>query len=306
MKNIITTDTASLSNGFQRGQWVKFLTHAGGKWEVASTRSTGSCTYNDDLLIEGMEVKLEGKGIVGGYRIEALTHLPYTTGFFGFTAEELAGPAPEKGYTCEMHGIHAQDWTAVETLEGYLLARFVNDSFTPWSSMKDGVHEMPYTWGCQSACSYALIIEHQLIESITDCGDNTPYLTETREKCLAERKLFTSSEREDTERERHECKQRTRTALELGWSEQWQDVANHLRSCYKMGQNPLPTLRKKFGGKWTYHQPGKIQENCVASEVRFTELSRLENEMVKCPEGFLDLWTNVWSRWQVSYVPATK
>ncbi|MEI6346274.1 MAG: hypothetical protein WCO79_03535 [bacterium] len=304
--NIIATNTVSLSNGFQCGQWVKFLTHPdGGKWEVATSKSTGECTWTDDESVVGMEVTLEGKGLVGGFHgVSAHTSQTTIAGFFGFTYEELAGPTPGKGYMCEMHGAHAEDWTPVETLADYLVARFGNNSFSPWSSKKDGVHKMPYAWGDQPADSYALVINHELVDSVTGCGDNTPHLTESEEKCLAERKLFTSSPRGDIEREQQECNERNNAALKLGWSEQWREVANHIRSSFRLGQNPLPTLRKKFCGKWTYYQAGNALENSVISEVRFTELLQSENELEECPEGYSGFWGNVWGRWQVSYVPA--
>lgn len=196
---IIKENAVSLSNGFQRGQWVKFLAQtAEGKWERVNSRSTGECTWTDDESVQGMEVRLEGKGIVGGYYgVSAHTSQPYSKGFFGFTAEELSGPTPEEGYTVEQHGAHAHDWKTVETLADYLSARFLNNSFTPWSSMKDGVHNMPYSWGDQAAESYALIINHKLVDAVTGCGDRTPYLTESSEKCLADGKIYYSDSMTD-------------------------------------------------------------------------------------------------------------
>ena len=307
--NIITENAVSLSNGFQRGQWVKFLAQtAEGKWEKVNSRSTGECTWTDDESVQGMEVKLEGKGIVGGYYgVSAHTHQPYSNGFFGFTAEELSGPTPEKGYTVEQHGAHAHDWGEVKTLGEYLTARFLLENFNPWSSMKDGVHSMPYSWGDQAAESYALVINHELVGAVTGCGDNTPYLTESNEKCLAERKLFTSSSREDIAREQHESNERNNSAYKAGWSEQWADAANHIRSCYRIGQNPLKGLRKKFPGKWKYLADGNLQSDSVDGEIRFTELPQSANETTNCPnQDYPDFWWNVWGRWQVSYIPAKK
>jgi len=259
-----------------------------------------------------MEVALVGKGIVGGhYGVSAHTSQNYSKGFFGFTAEELAGPAPEKGYTVENHGAHAHDWEVVETLGQYLMAQFLNGSFVSWSAMADGVHEMPYCWGCQAAASFALVINHELVDSVTGCGDQTPRLVETREKCLGEKKLFTSSHREDQAREQQEENDRSNAALKAGWSQEWAEVAIHIRSSYRVsavkrkGQNPLPALRRTYPGTWTYIPAGEPDTDCKVEEVRFTELAQDKNAELVAPQlGYVDFWGNVWARWQVSYIPA--
>lgn len=226
---IITDKSISLDNGFQRGQWVKFLVLTPeGKWEKTKSRSTGECTWAGDESVRGMEVKLEGKGIVGGfYGVSAHTYQPYSKGFFGFTAEELAGPTPERGYTVEQHGAHAHDWKTVETLADYLLARFLNDSFTPWSSMKDGVHSMPYSWGDQAAESYALVIDHKLVDAVTGCGDRTPYLTASHEKCLADGKIHYSDSMTDAVIARGEAEDAFwETAERIGVADQYRATLN--------------------------------------------------------------------------------
>ncbi len=204
---IITESSVFLSNGFQSGEFVIFLVQdLEGKWVQEKRKGTGECTWHDDEKISDMEVSLVGKkGIVGCfYGTSAHSRQKSLTGFFGFSEEELSEIISEQGYTCKDHGFNAYDWEVVKTLEEYLEARFLWDSFTPWSSMKDGIHKMPYQWGDQAADSFALIKEGKLVDSSTGCGDRTPYLTESEEKCLAEGRLYTSNQMYDNSAEQAE------------------------------------------------------------------------------------------------------
>lgn len=225
---ITTATSVLLSNGFQRGQWVIFVdqTTEGG-WTKVGYEGTGECTWAGDEKVSGMEVSLKGKGIIGGYRgVSSHSYQKYVTEFFGFTAEELAGPAPQQGHTCKDHGMSAHAWESVETLAEYLSAKFVWNQFIPWSTMKDGVHEMSYQWGDQAAASYALIKGGKLIDSIMGCGDGTPYLTESEEKCLADGQLHTSDRRSDDAAERSEEEEKFRaTAERMGVWEKYMDLA---------------------------------------------------------------------------------
>ncbi len=324
---IIAEKSVSLSNGFQTGQWVKFLTQTpSGEWVEEELVGTGEGTWHDDTLIDDMKVSLEGKkGILGGFRgVSSLSYVKYSSGFFGFTAEELAAPTPATGYSSESVDFNAHEWAEVKTLADYLYARFVSGNFTPWSEIKDGVHEMPYEWGDQAAASFALVIGGKLVDSITGCGDGTPYLTESEEKCFADRKLHTSCSMEDERAEQEEAQEKFFAAAKRlgvpleekyrrlcppgGWTEELEKeieaevvrfdsdqradadktgILRRLLNYYRKGQNPLPTLRTEKGGEWKF-----IRE---FPHHLYTE----ENEW-KLPEGTVvfkgDNWWVVWER----------
>lgn len=270
-------ETIKISNGFQRGEWVKFLEIRNGKWEVMRTVSTGECTWTTDEKVSGLEVRLEGKGIFGGhYGVSAFTDVNTTPGFFGFTKEELDGPTPEKGYTVECLGVRTETWSEVVTLRDYLTARFSNKSFHPWSERGDGLWEMPYQWGDQAAASFALVLDGKLVNAVTGCGDRTPYLTESVEKCMADRKIHHTDKFTDWAVERGEAKNRVLDAISRGGSEKWAKVLAHLKCCYKNSRNPLRSLRRAHPGTWTYFGPGVWQGDVKDNAIIFLEIQQLE------------------------------
>ncbi len=40
------------------------------------------------------------------------------------------------------------------------------------------------------------------------------------------------------------------------YSPEWRDVEDFLRTSFKCGHNPLPTLRRQFRGEWLYYKSG--------------------------------------------------
>ncbi len=288
---IAGTETVKLSNGFQRGKWVKFLEIRDGKWEVVKSIGTGECTWVDDDKVSGLEVLLEGKGIIGGYYgVSAHTYVNTTPGFFGFTEEELAAPAPEKGYTVECLGVRTETWAEVVTLRDYLIARFSNRSFHPWSERGDGLWEMPYQWGDQASASYALVLGGKLITAVTGCGDRAPYLTESVEKCVADRKIHHSDKMTDWAIERGEAQDRLYAAIDRGDSAEWSAVHEHLKSSYRVKHNPLKSLRQTHSGTWTYFAPHEWHDSDAD-----------ENAVV-----FLEKDFSKNDGWVVIYKPTTK
>lgn len=277
---IITEETVSLSNGFQSGMWVKFLAQTPeGEWIEEKVVGTGEATWHDDVEVSGEIVSLKGKrGIVGSFYGDSPHHRQQTvTGFFGFTAEELDATSPKSGYSCADCGWNAHRWHNVGTLEEYLLALFVDRHFECWSDMVDGVHKMPYQWGAQAATSYALVISGKLVSEVTGCGEWAPFLVESREKCLADRRLYTSCDKEDEESEERDF---SRVADKLGFSgkvltdderrvvglelrREYADanaevddtgILRRLLDHYRQGLNPLRSLRREKGGTWSFHR----------------------------------------------------
>lgn len=286
----ITDSVLSLSNGFQSGETVIFLTQdSSGSWVEDSRAYTGEATWHDDEIVEDMKVSLNGRGIHFSFRGDSsFSRIKSVQGLFGFTAEELDGPAPEAGYECHDVAFNACDWREVDSLGDYLIAKFVHN-FTPWG--KDGVHSPPYRWGDQSADSFVLVKDGRVTDSVKGQGDTTPYLTESDAKCIADGKLYSSCKMQDEYEEHLEWE---REAKRIGLWERYRNlhdvedsesrkaafaeidrkvneaivrqyaderanqdssgILKRLLNHYRKSMNPLKTLRKEFGGIWTFHR----------------------------------------------------
>lgn len=227
MNTIITAAEASLSNGFQSGEYVLFLTQdSSGFWVQEEKISTGEATWHDDEIVEDMKVSLVGKkGIHISFRGDSSSsRIKSVHGFFGFTAEDLESSSPESGYECHDVAFNAYDWKECMNLGDYLVSKFVH-IFTPWG--EDGVKSPPYSWGDQAADSFALVVGGKVIDSVKGQGDTTPYLTESDAKCLADRKLYTSCQMQDEHEERADWDARfIRAAERIGIWEEYLSVIN--------------------------------------------------------------------------------
>ncbi len=292
----IENNTVKLVSHFQRGGWVS-------QWDgqkFVKVASAAENTWYDDGD-DSKEVALpEGfKGAVGEFH-----GVSSSVALVGFTDEELNAPSPVQGWDNVGVGFRAERCELIRNLGDYLKA-IANNSFVAIPEKGD-VHtvsgnrlvELPFDWGDQAANHYAIISpKGEILSEVSGCGDQAPYpLKADMTKDWEFSSLFEDMNRKN---------ERNNAAFKAGWSDKWQEVANHLRSCYKMGQNPLPTLRKKYTGKWVYHQAGTLPEDSEVGEVRFTELPQRENETATAPDGHSSFWGNVWNRWQVSYIPAT-
>jgi hypothetical protein len=154
--------------------------------------------------------------------------------------------------------------------------------------------------GDQPADAWAVIDKDgNILVEESGCGEGTPRPFETLEGWNFSSDLGVQM------REQSELNARNKEAFRIGWSTEWANVANHIRSCYLLGQNPLKGLRRKFPGTWKYLVEGNVQADSAVGEIRFTELSQAENEITEAPNyDYPDFWANVWNRWQVSYIPA--
>lgn len=243
-----TASFIHISNGFESGEAVHFIEKREGKWVEVGCVSTGECTWVGDKHVVDLEVDITGKA---GYHIEWSRGVKYFRGFFGIPEEELNGPPPEKGYMTE-RGQNTFSWEEVNTYRDWLHAT-LRGNFKAWRDLGDGVHQMPYHWGDQPADSFALVKGGKLIDSVTGCGDQTPYLTESNEKCMQDEVLHTScpmsdwvSFDEDGPTEAELANQRA-DADETG-------ILRRLLKHYRKRQNPLRSLRKEKGGVWTFHR----------------------------------------------------
>ncbi len=300
--------TISIKSGFQRGG--SLLSWDGEKFNRVQ-RAAENTRVGDGDSSFSTQVADDFKGAV--VKFWGISSLSYCNNaeLLGFSEKELKAPSPVKGWASSQGScVRSSDDWRLDTMGDYLVALARNASILtvqqaiekgekhPSGNGKVLVH-LGLEAGDQAADAFAILDKDgNILTEESGCGDSTPYPVKT-----AEGWNF-SSDREDQEKEQQEMNDRNNAAFKLGWSDEWVDVANHLRSSYRIGQNPLPTLRKKYAGKWVYHQAGKLPEDSEVGEVRFTALPQKENEATTAPDGYSSFWGNVWGRWQVSYIPA--
>ena len=300
--------TISINSGFQRGG--SLLSWDGENFNRVQRAAENTWVDDGDSSFS-TEVPDNFKGAVT--RFYGISSLSYCNNaeLMGFSEVELDAPSPIKGWASSQGSCvrSSDDWKLV-TMRDYLVALARNASiFTVEQAMEKGekhpsgngkvlVH-LGLEAGYQAADAFAVLDKYGniLIEE-SGCGDGTPYPIKTEDGWNF------ASDREDQMREQDEMNERNNVAFKLGWSDEWANVARHLRSSYRIRQNPLKGLRKKFPGTWKYLSQGSVQEDSVVGEIRFTELSQRENETAEGPNGYSGFWGNVWGRWQVSYIPA--
>lgn len=299
----IENNTVKLVSHFQRGGWVS-------QWDgqkFVKIASAAENTLHDDGDDSKEVVLPEGfKGAVGEFHgVSSLSYQSSVT-LVGFTGEELDAPSPVQGWNNVGVGFRAERCELIKSFGDYLKA-LANNSFVAIPE-KGETHpvsgnrlvELPFDWGDQAANHYAIISpKGEILSEVSGCGDQAPYPL----KADGTKDWELSSSFEDANREQHERNERNNAAFKLGWSDEWADVAHHLRSSYRISQNPLKGLRKKFPGTWKYIAEGNLQEDSQVGEVRFTALPQKENETATAPDGYSSFWGNVWGRWQVSYIP---
>ena len=288
-------------SSFRRGGWVS-------RWngqQFIKIAIADENTWYDDGDDSKEVVLPEGfKGAVGEFHgVSSLSNQSSVT-LVGFTDEELNTPSPVQGWDNAGIGFRAERCELIKSFGDYLKA-LANNSFVTIPE-KGETHpisgnrlvELPFDWGDQEANHYAVISpKGEILTEVIGCGDKAPYPL----KVDGTKDWELSSSFEDANREQHERNERNNAAFKLGWLHEWANVANHIRSSYQAGQNPLKGLRKKYPGTWKYLAKGSIQQDSTVGEIRFTALSQLENDEVS--EGF-GFWSNVWDNWQVSYIPA--
>jgi len=292
--------TITVISGWQRGG---NLLEWDGKQFNQLRRAPENNWHDDGDGSFSQEIQDSFKGAVVRYRAISTVTYHREPELIGFTPEELAGPSPVSGWAkAPSPYLHASDSWYLGTFCDYLnaLARGASihtieqaiSSGTKHSSGNGKVlFHLGLEAGDQAADAWVVLDKDgHILNGDSGVADCTPYPIET-----ADGWKF-SSQAEDREREQAEGEQRLRAAVEAGQSANWAEVHQHLRSSYKAGCNPLPTLRRKYSGTWMYHAAGKASGwNSVDGEVRFSQN----------PFEGMD-WTAAWAGWQVSYIPATK
>lgn len=236
------------------------------------------------------------KGAVGEFHGVTSVSYQNSVKLLGFSEEELSQATPKKGWDLQASGMNAEMCVPVLTFGEYLKALAHNGFISiPIAGV---VHPcsgnllatLPFAAGDQAARHYVVISPAGIVlREARGCGDRTPYILP--ESTTMD---WTFSDAEtDNQAAAYEAEERLRDAIKEGGAAQWVKVTTHLRAAYREGVNPLPTLRKKYPGTWMYYAPGSAPGwEAAEGEVRFSQYS------------FLNGYTEAFSGWQVSYIPA--
>ena len=200
--------------------------------------------------------------LVGRYYTDGHTPI-WNWGFYGV---EPKGPAPAKGWRWDQVGHNAVTPVRVEHMRDYLLAlagnKFVSDAelmgrgTVRTSPSFQRLVEISYERGDQPAAAYAVYgSDGEFRDFHWGSGDATPIPIVgphgnwqfTTEKAMEE---------EDDARERSEWEARQWASVDAGEEFECGSVVRHLRDSYRVGSNPLPRLRRKYGGVWRWFESG--------------------------------------------------
>lgn len=137
-------------------------------------------------------------------------------------------------------GQHTKEPIVITTIGQYIQAQ-IEDKIREFNSPE--WVEVPYVWGHQAAACFWRLVEGEF-QAVSGEGDATPYLKANGEFSCAQ------FDRED-ELDRYE------TSCDSGKRFQDGAVFAHLESSFQFSNNPLPSLRKRFGGEWKYYDATK-------------------------------------------------
>jgi len=119
------------------------------------------------------------------------------TGWLSGGLEALNAKVPpfRPGYYIDRPFQGTKEIVLVESEDSHQLAILDGQEIVYFADMGDGVHRLPYRWGDQAAAAYILIKDGKKADYIQGCGDGTPIIVESDEKCMADGKLYSSDKR---------------------------------------------------------------------------------------------------------------
>lgn len=284
-----------VQSGFQRGGTLSQWT---GTEFVHVRRASENTWVGDGDSSFSVDLPDDFKGVVTRFHgISALSYCAEVSEFIGFSEAELKAPAPEKGWASKQSSCcRATDDWRVETFADWVKAKllaggnFVTDTelCARLDAQRHSVSgEILVHWGyeCGDQAADGWLVyskDGEYLRCQFGAGDTTP------EPVVGEIGWEFTSRMEEDQKAAWEEDRRVYAAIDAG--EQRPEIRDHLRSCYRHRQNPLPTMRKQYGGTWTFkdHTPyGYVAqgERCVL----FTQ------HYPSTPEGF---------GWSVKWTPA--
>lgn len=186
-------EKALVSNGFRYGTSVL-------EWkneEFTTLFCTGTCTWVGDPSYKEYEVELPLKGAIVKYRYDGHTRISRTE-LFGFSQEELSEEI-QIMFTVRQVMMMAYETCVINTKGQLIEALSMGENvFT----LPDGVHELPYEWGCQSARDVILIKNGKIVDRLTGVGDRAPENWGSESDALKEGKLITTAVKQQEWRQR--------------------------------------------------------------------------------------------------------
>jgi len=245
----------TIKSGFQRGGVL--LRWTGQSFETIRRASHNTWEGDGDTSFS-TTLRDDFKGAIVRDHMDGLTTIK-SPELIGFSEDFLASPSPIKGWRIDTLGCSCEQPVRIEIIYDYLVALACEDEIltdeeiiTTGKISPSGeiAVELPYTWGCQSAAWFAIYSPDGIyLYSVAGCGDNAPYLILDKDGNWD----HSSSAIELLEAQR-EAEQEWFDALDRGTLLENGGVLKHLRSSYRMKQNPLRSLRKQYGGEWKWYE----------------------------------------------------
>lgn len=173
----------------------------------------------------------------------------------GFSEAELAAPSPAgpgwavlagQNTTDSRRAVTFGDW-AVAVLGGSFLSdASVLASALPHPVTGELLVSIPYYWGDQAASAWSVYSPSgEFIQHVSGVGDSAP------DPIAGPNGWEFTSQAEERAAALAEEDSRFELACQRG--NEHPDAA-HIRACYKRGMNPLPSLRKAYGGTWKWYK----------------------------------------------------
>jgi hypothetical protein len=225
-----------LQNGFNYSERVYSVNS---EYKTTEIHSTGECTWAGSESVNGdveIEIPSDSIGLVRAGFSQQGTSVELAWGELDMNESLPKSLQPSAGFPWAVeYGQATKEPYRILTIGQYIRAQ-IEDKISLFNS-KEWV-EMPYEWGSQDAACYWRLVGNYL-ESVGGTGDQTPYLK-------------TDGTFSSTAEDREEELIRFDKSCDAAESFQGRSVFNHLKSSFQFQNNPLPSLRKKFGGEWKY------------------------------------------------------
>ena len=231
-----------LQNGFNYAERVYSVNS---EYKTTEIHSTGECTWVGSENVNGdVEIEIPSGAIAlvrVGFRQFGITPVEVAWGELDMEASLPKSLQPASGILWSVEYDQAtKEPYQILTLGRYVQAQ-IEDKIREFNS-QDWV-EMPYAWGHQAAACFWRMVNGER-QVVSGTGDQTPELLTTGE--------FTSlAEQREEELDRFD------KSCDAADKFQGGAVFSHLKSSFAFQNNPLPSLRKKFGGEWKYFDSTK-------------------------------------------------
>jgi len=247
--------TIEINSGFQRGG---VLLRWNGKSFETIRRASHNTWEDDGDTSFSTTLRDDFQGAIVLDHLDGHTPVKNTE-LLGFSESFLNSPSPILGWRIDTLGISCEQPVRIDTMRDYLIAMACEDEIlTDIELIKTGkispsgeiAVELGYEWGCQASAWFAIYSPDGIyLYSVAGCGDSTPSLIIGTDGNWD----HTSKAVELAEAQR-EAEEEWFSALDRGTLLENGNVLKHLRTAYKAKQNPLRSLRRKYGGTWAWYE----------------------------------------------------